>query len=168
MDISILRQCTGASLVDATKFATIIETVFTEFNIKNKAMFLAQVGHESGGLHWLKEIWGPTPTQTRYEGRKDLGNTSTGDGKKFMGRGLIQTTGKSNYAIAALALDLDLLEHPELLELPINAARSAGFFWQNNKLDSFSDIKVVTKKINGGYNGLAERTALYNKAVTLL
>lgn len=63
----------------------------------HQAAFLAQIGHESGQLKWVKEIWGPTPAQSCYEGRKDLGNTEPGDGRQFFGRGLIQVTGRENY-----------------------------------------------------------------------
>lgn len=62
------------------------------------AAFIAQVGHESGQLRWLKELWGPTVQQAKYEGRADLGNSVVGDGFKFRGRGLIQVTGRTNYA----------------------------------------------------------------------
>ena len=173
MDVLKLMQATGATKPDATKFATIIDPILIEYGITTPlriAAFLAQVGHESGGLHYLREIWGPTATQTRYEGRVDLGNTVAGDGKKFMGRGLLQTTGRANYTKAGKALSLDLLTHPELLEVPENALKSACQFWKDNNLNELADsekFKDLTKKINGGVNGLAERTALYEKAKTL-
>ena len=167
-------KCTGANLADATKFSSIIDQVFIEFDVNTKlrkAMFLAQIGHESGGLHRVKEIWGPTETQKGYEGRTDLGNTIPGDGKKFMGRGLLQVTGRVNYLKIGKALNLDLISSPELLEQPLNAARSAGYFWKFNNLNSISDtgdIKLATKRINGGYNGLSERTTLYTRALSVL
>ena len=173
MDITKLIAATGASRTDAAKFSSIIDPVLLEYQIntpKRISAFLAQVGHESGGLHYLKELWGPTPTQLRYEGRKDLGNIQPGDGKKFMGRGLLQTTGRANYTRAGKVLELDLVEHPELLEVPVNALKSACQFWKDNDLNALADsgeFKALTKKINGGYNGLAERTALYAKAVTV-
>lgn len=173
MDAIKLMQATGATKSDATKFATIIDPILLEYGITTPlriAAFLAQVGHESGGLHYLKEIWGPTATQTRYEGRKDLGNTEIGDGKKFMGRGLLQTTGRANYTKAAKVLSLDLLNHPELLEVPENALKSACLFWKENSLNDLADsekFKDLTKRINGGLNGFAERTALYEKAKIL-
>ena len=173
MDVKNLMAATGASRADAAKFSTIIDPILQQYEIntpKRVAAFLAQVGHESGGLHYLKELWGPTPAQVRYEGRKDLGNIVVGDGKKFMGRGLLQTTGRSNYIKCGTALKLDLVNSPELLEIPENSLKSACQFWKDNNLNTLADsgdFKALTKRINGGYNGLAERTALYNKAVTV-
>lgn len=173
MDITKLKAATGANDINAAKFNKIIDAILLEYDIstpKRVAAFLAQVGHESGGLRWLKEIWGPTPAQTRYEGRADLGNTQKGDGKKYMGRGLLQTTGRTNYTKAGTAMGLDLVNHPELLEIPENALRSACQFWKDNNLNELADasmFKALTKRINGGYNGLEERTALYNKALAV-
>jgi putative chitinase len=143
-----------------------------EFGIDTKqrqAMFLAQIGHESGGMKYTVEIWGATPTQTRYEGRKDLGNTQVGDGFKYRGRGLIQTTGRYNYEKTSDALDVDFLRYPELLEEPQNAARSAAWWWQSHNLNRFADagdIVGCTKAINGGTNGLEHRKKLYEAALS--
>lgn len=136
-----------------------------------QAAFLAQVGHESGRLRYVREIWGPTPAQRKYEGRKDLGNIHPGDGKRFMGRGLIQVTGRSNYAQAAQALGLPLLSNPELLEQPQHAAASAGWYWASRKLNRYADsgdFRGLTKAINGGYNGLEDRLRLWEMAQAAL
>lgn len=86
------------------------------------AYVLATAWHETGRFKWLKEIWGPTAAQKRYEGREDLGNTIAGDGKKFMGRGLVHITGRRNYTDWSRRLGLDLLKEPHLAEeLPIAA-----------------------------------------------
>ena len=101
-----------------------------EFDINTplrQAAFLAQVGHESGGLHWLVELWGPTLAQRHYEDRDDLGNTIPGDGLRFRGRGLLQTTGRSNYLRTGKALGVDLIANPEKLAEPELASRSAGW-----------------------------------------
>ncbi len=135
------------------------------------AAFLAQVGHESGQLRHVREIWGPTPAQCRYEGRADLGNTEPGDGKRFMGRGLIQITGRKNYLLCGFALDLDLLARPELLEQPVAAAASAAWYWHNRNLNRFADagdFVGLTRAINGGTNGLADRRALWARAKMML
>lgn len=173
MLLSNLRTATGASATDAAKFNEIIDPRLKQYEINTQpriAAFLAQVGHESGGLHYLKELWGPTPAQVRYEGRLDLGNTQLGDGTKFKGRGLLQTTGRTNYTRLSKALGIDFVKNPELLEIPENALLSACQFWKDNKLNEIADsgdFKLLTKRINGGYNGLAERTALYQKAILL-
>lgn len=136
-----------------------------------QAAFLAQVGHESGQLRYVREIWGPTAAQKRYEGRKDLGNTQPGDGKRFMGRGLIQLTGRANYTKYAKLLNLPLVEQPELLEQPINAAMSAAAYWDQNGLNALADagqFETITRRINGGLNGQADRVALWNRAKKVL
>ncbi|WP_431699834.1 glycoside hydrolase family 19 protein [Pseudomonas sp. BR20] len=135
------------------------------------AAFIAQVGHESGQLRYVREIWGPTAQQAGYEGREDLGNTVPGDGSKYRGRGLIQITGRANYAACGEALGLDLISKPELLELPQNAAMSATWFWSTKGLNALADqgeFVKITRRINGGINGLADRQALYGKALEVL
>ena len=94
------------------------------------AMFLAQVGHETGSLKWQNEIWGPTAAQTRYEGRKDLGNVQPGDGAKFAGRGLIQLTGRSNYQAFSTAIgDPSIMSDPQKVATDTNlCAKAAGWF----------------------------------------
>lgn len=154
----------------AHKFIDHLNGAMEEFEIntpKRIASFLAQVGHESGQLRYTQEI----ATGAAYEGRKDLGNTQKGDGVKFKGRGLIQVTGRANYTACMLALDLDLLEHPELLETPENATRSAAWFWKDRGLNELADAGnqvAVTKKINGGTNGLNDRLELFDAARRVL
>jgi putative chitinase len=165
-----LAKATGARIDRATEWLPVIESAMREFGIDTKqrqAMFLAQIGHESGGMRYTVEIWGPTPTQSRYEGRANLGNTVDGDGFRFRGRGLIQTTGRFNYEATAKALGIDCVNNPDLLAEPINAARSAAWWWQSHNLNRFADAddcKGCTKVINGGYNGLEQRLALYAAA----
>lgn len=166
----IIAAGTGATLSRATRWLKALQAACDEYEINTSlrvAAFLAQIGHESGRLIYVREIWGPTPAQQRYEGRKDLGNTQPGDGKRFMGRGLIQITGRANYARAVTALQLDLISHPELLEVPTNAARSAGWFWSKEGLNELADadeFETITRRINGGLNGEADRLALYTAA----
>lgn len=131
---------------------------------KRQAAFLAQIGHESGRLIYVRELWGPTPVQERYEGRMDLGNTDEGDGFKYRGRGLIQVTGRLNYQRCGDALVLPLVEHPELLEQPGNAAQSAAWFWNTrglNELADADDFDTITRRINGGLNGYDDRVGLW-------
>ncbi|MES2048837.1 MAG: glycoside hydrolase family 19 protein [Pseudomonadota bacterium] len=165
-----LAKCTGATLKNANLVYTPLLDAMEEFGITTpirQAMFLANVGHETGGFQWLSEIWGPTETQRCYEGRKDLGNTNPGDGSKYRGRGLIQVTGKANYAAAAKALGIDFVSTPDLLAQPRYAALSAGWFWRSHGLNEIADtgnfVRVV-KVINGGTNGLANRIELFTAA----
>lgn len=169
-----LAACTGARIDRATTFQPIIEAAMTDFEINTPARlaaFLAQVGHESGGLHWLVEIWGPTDAQARYEGRADLGNNTPGDGFRFRGRGLIQITGRANYAAASEALATDFVSNPELLGEPAMAVRSAMWFWQSHGLNTLADsgdFEHITRIINGGLNGEPERLALFYAAQGVL
>lgn len=101
-------------------------------------------------------------------GRKNLGNFVHGDGARFIGRGLKQLTGRSNYDRCGSAIGEDLLSYPDRLLMPVNAALSAGWFWKTHGLNEIADrgdVRAMTKEINGGYNGLEERTALYGKAL---
>ena len=132
--------------------------------------FLAQIGHESGQFRYTKEIWGPTKAQDGYEGREDLGNIHDGDGKKFMGRGLIQLTGRANYEKMSKHIfgDNRLESKPELLSTPMYATQSACVFWALHGLNERADagqFKEITKRINGGLNGYAERLEFYNRAL---
>lgn len=128
-----------------------------------RAAFLAQIAHESVSLQYTLEI----ASGDAYERRADLGNTQPGDGPRYRGRGLIQLTGRANMVACGNALHLDLVNHPELLETPPVAARSAGWFWQTRGLNELADADKfgsICKKINGGYNGLDDRIWHWLKA----
>jgi putative chitinase len=132
--------------------------------------FLAQLAHESAGFRTMREFWGPTKAQIRYEGRKDLGNTQPGDGKRFMGRGYLQITGRANYGSYGTLIGQTLTSMPQLAEDPIVALNIACLYWKNRNIDipaGKNDIAEVTRRINGGHNGLAERTALFRKAMQI-
>ena len=154
----------------ATKWIDALNTAMDEFEIntpKRAAAFVAQIGHESGRLVYVREIWGPTHQQQGYEGRADLGNLYLGDGRKYCGRGLIQITGRANYKTCGDALGLDLESSPQLLEQPLIAARSAAWYWQKhgcNELADAGSFRSITRAINGGLNGLDERIALLETA----
>ena len=166
-----VMACTGCKRFDrATEFAPLLDAAMEEFEINTparQAAFLAQIGHESGGLHWLVELLGPSSAQRRYEGRYDLGNIAPGDGFKFRGRGLIQLTGRANYQKAGVGLGADFIGNPELLGEPEMACRSAAWFWQSHGLNELADagqFEKVTKIINGGLNGYPERLGIYAAA----
>lgn len=140
-------------------FAEPLTLTMGEFEIdtpKRQAAFLANIAHESGSLRYVEEI----ASGDAYEGRKDLGNTEPGDGRRFKGRGLPQITGRDNYRACGKALGLDLIANPELLEQPLPAARSAGWFWKTKNLAVLADADKfgsLCRNWNGGYNGLDDR-----------
>ena len=176
-----LAASTGARPDVAAAWLGAITEAMTTYGIDTPAraaMFLAQIGHESMHLAHTRELWGPTPAQAAYEGRADLGNTQAGDGYHYRGRGLIQITGRHNYGVMRDALRgvygqgvPDFEAYPQLLEEMTWAARSAGQFWAwkgLNALADAGDIVRVTRRINGGTNGLDERQALYAAAQAAL
>jgi predicted chitinase len=127
------------------------------------AHFMAQLGTESAGLVYWEEI----ASGSEYEGRKDLGNTQPGDGKRYKGRGPIQITGRSNYKACGTALGLDLINNPTLLIQPQNGFRSAGWYWDSRNINAKADaddILACTRAVNGGTNGFDSRKAYLAKA----
>lgn len=131
-----------------------------------KAMFLAQIMYESAGCYYTKEL----ASGSAYEGRKDLGNTHPGDGVRYKGRGLVQITGRSNYEQVSKAFCIDFINKPELLESPEWATKSAGWFWNSRNLSDIAKdntdaaFLAVTKRINGGTNGLEDRKNYWARA----
>lgn len=170
-----LAKAMNIPLARAQKWATALTAAMEDGEINTRlrqAAFLAQIGHESGSLVYVKELGGPSYF-AKYDGRKDLGNTQPGDGAKFCGRGLIQVTGRANYRTASQVLfgDERLLFSPELLEKPEWAAKSAVWFWSTRNLNELADadrFTDLTKKINGGTNGLEDRKARYRLALSVL
>lgn len=150
----------------ANRFCRFLNEAMERFEIntpERQAAFLAQLGHESGRLRYVEEL----ASGRAYEGRADLGNSEPGDGARYKGRGLIQITGRGNYAKASDALGVDFISDPELLERPDYACLSAGWFWAThglNELADTGDFRKITRRINGGYNGLADRLALWDEA----
>lgn len=135
------------------------------------AAFVAQLAHESGEFRWMEEIWGPTDAQRRYEPVTDLskrlGNTEPGDGKRFKGRGPIQLTGRANYQRFGGLLGIDLAGAPEQAAAPEAAFRVAALFWKNrglNELADAQDFREITRRINGGFNGLSDRQKYFDRA----
>lgn len=160
-----------ASEAGIAKYLAPLNGAMHEFHISDtgerEAAFIAQLLHESGGFRYVREI----ASGADYEGRVDLGNTESGDGVRFKGRGLIQITGRANYRACGEALGLDLLNSPELLETPENACRASAWWWSAhglNELADKGDFKLITRRINGGYTGYAERLAYYERAKEVL
>jgi len=143
--------------------------------MQRAAAFVAQLAHESGELRWMEEIWGPTPTQRLYEPAsriaKVLGNTQPGDGSRFKGRGPIQITGRDNYQRFGRLLGLDLISAPERAADPEVAFRVAAVYWANrglNELADKQDFREITRRINTGLKGFAERQKYFERAKTIL
>ena len=181
------------------KFLDPLNEVMTFYEINTSqriSMFLAQIGHESGGLRTIKEnlnysadrlkvvfpkyFRGVDTTQFAknpqkianrvYASRMGNGNESSGDGYSYRGRGLIQLTGKSNYTAFAQDMSMPLEEATSWLDDPEGAAWSAGWFWDSRELNQWADngdVLTVTKKINGGTNGLEERKSNYAEALKI-
>ena len=161
-------------------FASALTLAMDKYQINTRlrmAAFIAQVGHESGEFRYVRELGGD-----QYLSKYDtgplaarLGNTpeADGDGQKYRGRGLIQITGRDNYLACSKALfgDDRLLRTPELLEQAEWACKSAAWFWNSRNLNALADAKNfngITRRINGGLNGLAERLAFYTTALKAL
>jgi len=190
MTLGQIKESTCAPTSCAQKFMTYIIETCERYQINTpvrKLCFLAQVGHESGSLFFTEEL----ASGAAYEGRKNLGNTQPGDGVRFKGRGLIQITGRSNYKAVGDALGVDLIKNPILLggknvtkctsEQLKYAALSAGWYWNSRRLNNIADLInllkpidtgtnlenfiLMTKKINGGTNGLHDRLNRFKSGV---
>jgi predicted chitinase len=157
-------------LADAAQYAGALLAAMDGAGISTptrRAAFLAQLALESGELRDMEEV----ADGRAYEGRKDLGNTQPGDGPRFKGRGPIQLTGRANYRAAGAALGLPLEERPELAAQPEHGFRVAAWFWTSRGLNALADkgdFREITRRINGGYNHLAERERYHARARQVL
>jgi predicted chitinase len=143
-------------------------------SLLRQAHFLAQVGHESGELRFRTEL----ASGKAYEGRKDLGNTQSGDGMRYKGRGLIQLTGRANYteyqktSSLVAELNVDVVLNPDLIAKDDQlCADVASWFWDRRELNNLADrdnLDAITRRINGGLNGLSDRRRLLIRSKTLL
>lgn len=175
----LLQVLPGARL-RAGFFLSSLNAAIAKFEVdrpKRTAAFLAQIGHESGELRYVREL-GSDQYLSKYDTgtlAARLGNSpeADGDGQQYRGRGLIQITGRRNYLACSQALfgDDRLLRQPELLEQPQWAAESAAWFWQSNGLNELADkdqFTAITRRINGGLNGLENRLQLWARAKAVL
>jgi len=178
-----------------------LNTTFDRFDISHplrQAAFIGQAAHESGNFKMLVEnlnyraetlmkVWPKRfPTlefakqyerdpkkiaNSVYANRMGNRDEASGDGFRFRGRGLFQTTGHAGYYHAGQALGEDFVMQPDLVATPQYAALTAGFFWSTHKLNQYADsrdYKMMTKKINGGFIGLADREKQINHALAVL
>lgn len=161
-----------AEAAAVARFAPALAEAFARYGIATplrQAHFLAQVGHESGALRFTEEI----ASGEAYEGRADLGNVRPGDGKRFKGRGLIQLTGRYNYARfgAALGREDEILANPGLVAADLGlCVGAAGWYWEARGLSPLADaddFRTITQRINGGFNGIEHRQALLRRAKAL-
>ena len=201
----ILKQCLPEATMQACEtFAEPLAEACEKFEINTPqrlAAFIAQVGHESGNLRFVKENlnysaqglrkifpkyfpndeiaqqYASRPNKQEaianrvYASRMGNGPEESGDGWRYRGRGLIQLTGRDNYAWFAASLSISPEEATEYLGTFEGAAQSACWFWENNNLNKEADagdIKTMTRKINGGYIGLEDRIKHYNHALHVM
>ncbi len=184
----------GVITMAADEWAPVFADNMPRMGARSRAHFVAQVLHESGGLRWLEEnlsysaerltaVWPkrfPNADRARpyarnpeklanyvYAGR--MGNSEPGDGWKYRGRGLIQITGRSNYELAQELTGMPTLEEPDLLTTPEPALMSALAWWGESVPDAESlSVEQVTRRVNGGLNGLADRQRLFDVALRVL
>jgi predicted chitinase len=163
----VMPNCAAAKRADYLPY---IQQAMQEFEITSylrETAFLAQLAHESGELRYMEEI----ASGAAYEGRKDLGNTQPGDGKRYKGRGPIQLTGRANYQKYGDLLGLDLINNPTIAATKEVGFRIAGLFWQSHGLNELADqqkFETITRRINGGLNGQADRVMYYERAKKVL
>jgi putative chitinase len=196
-----LKQMLNVSDITIEKWIAPLNDAATAYGIDSNlrlAAFIAQIAHESGHFNHIVEnlnysaqglcktwpkrfptIESANPYHRKpeaianfvYSNRMGNGDEQSGDGWKYRGRGLIQLTGKNNYADLSMALGIDLLADPDKLTEPTYAALSAAWYWSRNDLNQWADkkdIRALTKKINGGLIGIEERTKIYTKCLQAL
>jgi len=176
-----LRAIMPTAPAGLQRFVQPLNGAMAEFEINTKARqaaFLAQLAHESGSFRYMEEI----ASGSAYEGRRDLGNHEqeaidaaaahgTTPGRFYKGHGPLQITGYYNNRDAGMALDLDLINEPNLLTQPEHGCRAAAWFWKSRGLNEAADagkFELITRRINGGLNGYEDRLAYWDRATEVL
>lgn len=129
--------------------------------------FLAQAAHEAASFRTLEEY----ASGAAYEGRRDLGNTQKGDGVRYKGRGIFQLTGRANYRTIGAKLGYDLENNPRLAQTHEVSVLTALEYWKSRNLNPLADadnVELITRRINGGLNGFADRKKYLAKAKTVI
>lgn len=168
--MSIAPRFSGARAEAQRRIVGEVSAVFAptlaEYGINSKlriAHFMAQITHECAGFRTTEEF----ATGAAYEGRADLGNTQKGDGRRYKGRGLIQLTGRANYRAIGKKLNLPLEEQPELAAEPVISLKIACEYWKSRNINAAADrddLITATRLVNGGLNGLEDRSKYLRKA----
>ena len=187
-DEQLKKIVPSSYLNDRYNFLTELNKIPARYGITNAVLpsYIAQIAHESGYFHYLIEYGGINYFK-KYDNRKDLGNTHPGDGYKYRGMGYIMVTGLYNYTKFKEWLqseikshpeikewigdEIDVVEHPELVGKPHLGMVAALWFWTTHGLNKFAitgDFKGLTRKINPGLLGYADRLTMYNKAKEIL
>lgn len=158
---ALFRKC-GASADRAPDLAVCANRYFAEYAVMDSALrvahFMGQLIHESGSFRYMEEI----ASGAAYEGRADLGNTQLGDGVRYKGRGPIQITGRANYRYFGRAIGIDIESNPTIAAVPSVGLHLALEYWKDrglNPLADRDDVEGITRKINGGTNGIDDRKA---------
>lgn len=158
---ALFRKC-GASADRAPDLAVCAARYFAEYGVMDSALrlahFMAQLIHESGSFRYMEEI----ASGAAYEGRADLGNTQAGDGVRYKGRGPVQITGRANYRYFGRKIGIDIESNPTIAAVPSIGLHLALEYWSDRKLNAMADaddVVGITKRINGGVNGLDDRKA---------
>ena len=166
-----LFQRFGANTDSAVDLGIAAAIHFPAFGLMDNPLrlvhFMAQLAHESGSFKYMEEI----ASGAAYEGRKDLGNTQPGDGVRYKGRGPIQCTGRANYRTYGRKIGINLERYPELAANPSIGLHIACVYWADRKLNELADkddVAGITRKVNGGVNGLEDRKAKLALAKGLL
>ncbi len=172
--LAVAPRFSGAKAEAQMRIVGAISAVFSptldsyEINTRLRiAHFMGQVTHECAGFRTTEEF----ASGAAYEGRKDLGNVHTGDGKRYKGRGLIQLTGRSNYRKIGEILGLQLEDNPELAAEPVTSLKIACEYWKTRGINIAADrddLVNATRLVNGGLNGLEDRRLYLQKAKTAL
>ncbi|WP_292038994.1 MULTISPECIES: glycoside hydrolase family 19 protein [unclassified Brevundimonas] len=161
----------GAGPAIAAELALAANVHFRTYGILNSGLrlahFMGQCAHESGGFRYMEEI----ASGAAYEGRRDLGNTQSGDGRRYKGRGPIQLTGRANYRRVGRLIGMDLESHPDMVSRPSVGLLVGCVYWSERNLNAKADaddLLGLTRAINGGTNGLEDRRVKTAKAKALI
>jgi putative chitinase len=163
MTLDDLRKICPYNAGRAEVFVDALSAAMQEFEIttaRRQAAFIAQVAEETGEFRYMREIASGIDYEPNTPKGQALGNTEPGDGPAFKGGGGLMLTGRANFDRCGKALGIDLIHHPNLIEVPAYAMRSAAWFWTDHKLNDFADADrfgAITHMINGGYTGIDPR-----------